>query len=181
MRKILAVDLDETLVYSRSRKPFDGCTTFTDPSDGYICHTIARPGAKEFLQEIRDRDIELIAVTQGIVEFQIQVLKKLSLFRYFMDDFMTGKSIVDYSKHQVYGYTNYNRSRASEPDLAGCKWVMLDNLSHNDRTLEDKMIWLGERFDPDKNFVRCEEYYGYIAKPRDLRELIPRIEELLNK
>lgn len=177
MRKVLIMDIDETLVYSRSRKPFTGCNSFED-TDGYVCHTIARPGAKEFLQEITDKDIDLISVTQGVVPFQIMVLGRLGLLDFFQDynQMEDGEEVWDTN---IFGWKSVSRNSVTKPNLEGCKWVMVDNLAHDDWTLREKMYWIGSEFDPELNFVKCEEFRN--DKAQDLRELIPRIELLLSR
>lgn len=54
---------------------------------------------------------------------------------------------------------------------------MVDNLSHMNRDLAEKEIWIGEEFDPDTNFIKVDEFWGGPATP--LTEYIPKIEELL--
>lgn len=174
-------DIDETLVYSRSREPFEGCTTFKDCTDGYLCHTIARLGSAEFLEAMAS-EFELISVTQGIVLFQKKVLASLNLLKYFQH-LAPASSIVN---TKIYGWKT-NRIGYTLPDLDDAKWVLVDNLSHQDRTLSDKQVWINESlktagreyewFDPDKNFVRVEEFWGSPVKP--LTDYIKNVKELL--
>lgn len=188
MRKVVCVDIDETLVYSRSRKPFKGCTTFKDPTDGYLCHTIARPGAEEFLEAVASQ-FELISVTQGVVPFQKRVLESLGLLKYFrpVSAFNPNyDSVEDVFPDKIYGW-NTDRIGYTLPDLDDAKWVLVDNLWHRDRTLEDKQVWINEAlhkagrkkewFDPDKNFVRVEEFYGGSVEP--LTTYIKEVKQLL--
>lgn len=183
IEKVAVIDIDETLVWSRSHCRFEGCTEFffEDEDDDYYTYTVARPGAKEFLQELRDKGIEVISVTQGVVPFQVEVLRSLGLLEFFEQWTSPGGIQLPYL---IFGWSSTRRqelNRDPREFLAGNKWVMVDNLHHQDMTLREKMNWIGAEFEPKKNFIQCECFYGPCNPDvQDLRELIPSIEEMLN-
>lgn len=151
------IDLDETLVWSRSNVP-GSVKVISAISTGF---TIARPSAKEFL-EILKPDYRLASITTGIVEWQKDVLEKLGLLHYFEE--INGWLDLDRTKHSVF----------ERPE----KWLLVDNYPPHSMNLMDKLQWLGiDEFKPH-NFVKAEDFEGR-GDPAPLTLLIPEIREKL--
>ncbi len=186
MKGTVICDLDETLVWSRSTCEFEGCTKFKFEGDDYHYYTVARPGAKEFLKELRDKGIEVISVTQGVVPFQKGVVGHLGLLSYFSswEGYEPDAGSSFNIEYNIFGWSSNARQGLNKDPkefLAGKKWVMVDNLHYQDMTLREKMNWIGAEFEPKKNFIQCECFYGPCNPDvQDLRFLIPEIEEMLN-
>jgi len=159
LNKYIIVDIDETLVYSRSRHP-DSLDIQEYPGD---C-TLPRPGSHEFLQKAKDEGWRIISLTQGVVPFQREVLRTCGLLDYF---------------EEIYGWTNVQRYEATRPTFeADDKWVMVDNLTHYD--LYEKAMWLQTAFEPGVNFIKCEEFWGHYEEEHCLTTLLPKIKEMLD-
>lgn len=160
MSKIVIVDIDETLVYSRSKLP--GSIQFSD-DEGQTAYTLPREGIWQFLQQLKEKDYRIISVTQGVVPFQRTVLEAAGVLDYF---------------EEIYGWTSTARTFATRPDLGESKWVLVDNLHHEDSVLWEKAGWIGATLDPEINFVQCEPFVGDTSVAC-LTTLIPKIEEFL--
>jgi len=161
-RKVLIVDIDETLVYGRCRLPES--LVFTD-YDGVTSYTCPRPDSHQFLSEATLEGWEIISLTQGVVPYQKGVLECSGLLPYF---------------HEVYGWESIYRHscnwRELREFLGDSKWVLVDNLPHP--MLQEKQDWLGHELDPSINFIQCGEFRGQECS--SLLELLPKIEELLS-
>lgn len=160
MSKILVVDIDETLVYSVRPLPesikfeFAGCSVWTCP----------RPGAHQFLQEARKEGWVIISVTQGVVPFQEKVLAACGLLGYF---------------DGIFGWADTNKTEVLRPvGLDSHNFVMVDNRSYDDWILQEKQGWMGVEFDPEVNFVECEDWVGHEVPC--LTTLLPRIKQLMD-
>jgi len=156
--KILIVDIDETLVYSREQMSDSVAVDWEGTTD----YTKARPGAHDFLAAAKAEGWTIISVTQGVVPFQEAVLEAVGMLHYFKD---------------IYGWTSVHRNNVKRPNLSSDdKWVMVDNLHYT--YLAEKENWIGASFNPLINFVQCDEYRGGVTTC--LTTLLPRIKELFD-
>ena len=153
--RILFLDLDETLVFSRRR--LDHSVKFMDGDEE--CYTALRPSTAAFLEDV-SKKYRLMAITTGVVSFQKLVLEASGILHYF---------------EELHGYLNLTRTEWSTPTLAGEKWVLIDNLTP--REIGDKILWLGAESLTNKNFIQCSDYYG--VEYLQLTNLIPLIDEML--
>lgn len=161
MQKVVILDIDETLLYSRSR--LAQSILFED--DGDICPTLLREPKDTFafLDYLHAQGYLIVSITQGVVSFQRNALEAVGILHYF---------------HDIFGWNSVARVAINSPQdfLSDKHWVMMDNLSHMSRDLAEKEIWVGKEFDPDINFIKVDEFWGGPATP--LTEYIPKIEEL---
>lgn len=159
--KYIIVDIDETLVYSRSRIA-DSINIGGDYEGEPTC---PRPGAHQFLQMAKAEGWRIISLTQGVVPFQREVLRACGLLDYF---------------EEIYGWETTRRVSATRPKFEeDAKWVMVDNLHHFE--LDEKAMWLDiHEFEPSVNFIKCQEYRGYHDDTHCLTTLIPAIKAMLD-
>lgn len=173
-KKVVILDIDETLVFSRNKTY--GSIEFRYLNDVGMSYTKARPSARSFLEALRDRGYTLLFLTQGLVEFQIEVLRNLELLEFFQD----GGIIHGYGFALPEGYSGGAIHHIIKtPHLEeGTKWVMVDNLPKGSYVVQ-KAGWLGRGQFTDSDYIQVEEYHGTDSDPQDLNELLPRIEAML--
>lgn len=159
MKCVIVLDIDETLVYAR-RKVKGSIEVQSPVGSG---PAILRPGTVEFLEDLKSRNFEIISVTQGVVPWQKAVLDALGIGEFFSG---------------IYGWEDLYRTKASRIDLSTSLVVMVDNLSHTE--LHEKEQWMNITLDPNKNFIRCDEFHG-LPNSVGIQHLIPQILLLLNK
>lgn len=159
--KIVLLDLDETLIYSRS--PVDGCIDVM--WEGQKGYTKVRPSAEAFLIALKEKGYTIMSLTQGVVAWQIECLKALNLLHYF-------EGI--YGRTDLYGYSHI------APPLADSRSVLVDNLSAYE--LRQKADWIeeGGATSGSCHFIRCVSFEGHEDTEDSLLELLPEIDEFLN-
>lgn len=163
MDNLIIVDVDESVVYSRSQVP--GSTEFFYNGETNPSYTIVRPSAKPFLQALKDKGYKIICMTQGEIMFQRYVLQLTGLWDSYED-------IYGY----YYGDSHWQLLTTPMPELPE-KWVLVDNLPQNSPTLQDKRKWLKSNL--DNHFVQCIDFHGLESEEDSLLTLLPEIDRLL--
>lgn len=159
MSKILVVDIDETLL--RSMFPVPEPINFE--FEGQYSYTSPRPGAHQFLQAAKAESWIVISVTQGIVPFQEAALTACDLLKYF---------------DGIYGWSDSSKTQVLLPALSDHAWVIVDNRPFNHPFMSQKQGWMNAVFNPETNFVRCEDWLG--QEVPCLTTLLPRIKQLMD-
>lgn len=159
-RPTLMVDMDETLVYSRGKT--DGSISFLHR--GETCYVSLRPSAIPFLEAVKEK-YNLRIVTQGIVEYQEEVLKACGIRQYF-------ESLHGYLTDDAYTHRVDPGPVADVPKV----WALIDN----DPFPYIKFEWLG----CSKNvripqLVNCKNYYGGGVEQGSLLDHLPALGRLL--
>lgn len=172
--KTVIMDIDETVLYSRSQVPGSVAFRFMDePFDSY---TIERPSAREFLTVLESEGYDLRVMTSGLVEFQIEALKQVYLLDFFneISGYVAKKDVDGRPLKGPYGRVAL-KGALKPLD----QWLLVDNLHSRDWNLADKRSWLGvDSFAPNQH-VHCESFYGLEAPQDSLLLLLPEIRKKL--
>lgn len=167
-RPIIYIDMDETLVWSRSRVP--DCKEFMFDMPGVPTQrscTILRPGSVEFLEALKARGYSIQMLTQGWAEFQRACLKQYEIDHYF---------------ERIYGYHPDGSLNWEIEELPPqSKWLLVDNMEANDYYRTNiKKNWMrqSELFRQGVNYLTVEDYVGY-DEGLPLTDLLPEIYRIL--
>ena len=159
MKPTIYLDIDETLVYSRS--PLPDSILWQSKQWG-SCYTIARPSSYDFIKEL-SKDYRIASVTQGVVGFQKEVLEKVGLLGYFED---------------IYGWGDIYRSTVLYPTQEE-HWLLVDNMYAQD--LYEKAKWLGVHMLVEDQFIHCDPFYGHEDNIKTLTDLLPEVHEKIGR
>lgn len=138
MTKTVILDIDNTIVHTQELRD-------VDPITGLDFTSALRPGVWEFLDWAKEQGYVIIAVTTGVVGFQLDVLRYHNILDYFSG---------------VYGWKDVSRTEVvAPPPIEGKLVILEDNI--DTWNLGWKSSIIGKVLSRGENVIRVERFYKW--------------------